>query len=309
MSFSSKVKYEAAAHLGGGRHCHIAELAAIVNHCGIVSESGSGGIGGYQVFVHSDNELVIVKLIKLMGMVFNYNCEKLFFGENLREAVVRDGETAKRLLMATGLLTEALTKSVSPGVTKLDCCKRSYIRGAFLSAGSVSDPESSYHIEFACESGVLANGLESLLAAFGLKPKTVGRKSYIVAYLKEADQIADALNIIGAHSSLLEFENARVTKQVSNNINRVVNFSNANDSKTIEAAVRHANEIRYIEESAGLAVLPPHLRKLAELRLEFPELSLKELGEKLNPPLTKSGVNHRLKKIKAMVEKIKTSEL
>jgi DNA-binding protein WhiA len=309
MSFSSKVKFEIAGVYGANRHCHIAELSAFINFAAIIA----GTDGRYRIIVHSENELVILKFIRLVHMLFNgCECQKVFLGSGvLKEAVIADSAAAEKILQSAGMLESdggPPMKRVNGLLLKSDCCKMSYVRGAFLCSGSVNDPESSYHIEFACGNADLADDLCGVINSFGLVSKVVERKGSHVVYLKEADQVADILNIIGSHVSLLEYESARVTKQMSNNINRRVNFSSANDERLIGAAVKQTGSIKSIDEYVGLSALSPPLRELAELRLAYPELSLKELGEKLHPPIGKSGVNHRLRKIRAFAEKTKIQE-
>ncbi len=198
-----------------------------------------------------------------------------------------------------------LNRTIDVRLIKKRCCKRAYIRGAFLGGGSVSDPEKIYHLEIVTHSDSYANSLCSLINEFGLNAKTIERKNNYVVYLKEGEHIVNLLNIIGAHSALLDLENIRIYKDMRNNINRIVNCETANLSKTINAAVRQIENIRYIEDSYGLSNLSPSLREVAELRLNNPDASLRELGEMLNPPIGKSGVNHRLRKLDKIAEELK----
>lgn len=185
------------------------------------------------------------------------------------------------------------------------CCKRAYIRGAFLGGGSVSDPEKKgYHLEFITHSEEYGESLKTLINEFGLESKLIDRKANHIVYLKEGDQIVDLLNIIGAHKALLDFENVRIVKQMRNDVNRLVNCETANLNKTVNAAMRQVQDIELIESRVGLGALPDGLSQLAELRLEQPEASLKELGELLDPPVGKSGVNHRFKKIHKFAESL-----
>lgn len=177
------------------------------------------------------------------------------------------------------------------------CCKKSYLRGAFLSAGSVSDPEKTYHLEITSNDLKKAKELSSIINSFNINSKVIRRKSYYIVYLKEGENIVDFFNIIGAHKSLMEFENIRILKDVRNNVNRIVNCETANLSKTVEASLRQIENIRYIRDNIGFNKLTKNLREAAELRLEYAEFNLKELGQQFNPPLGKSGVNHRLLKL------------
>lgn len=188
-----------------------------------------------------------------------------------------------------------------------ECCKRAYLRGAFLAAGSISDPEKTYHLELSVKSPELANNLVQLINSYDLNSKIIKRKGYYVVYLKEGDHIVDFLNIIGAHSSLLELENIRILKDMRNNVNRIVNCETANLDKTVTASLRQIENIEYLRDNVGLDNLPENLKQIAELRLQYSDASLKELGQMLNPPLGKSGVNHRLRKLEQLAEEVKKS--
>ena len=174
--------------------------------------------------------------------------------------------------------------------------------------GSISNPEKTYHLEFVTHSEEYAVDLSKLINSYGLNSKVIQRKNSYIIYIKEGEQIVDLLNIIGAHSCLLELENIRIMKEMRNNVNRLVNCETANLSKTVNAAVRQVESIKLIQSQIGLQRLPKNLREIAELRLNYPDESLKELGEMLDPPVGKSGVNHRLRKIEKIAEELRASE-
>ena len=182
------------------------------------------------------------------------------------------------------------------------CCKKAYLRGAFLAGGSISDPEKTYHLEISNHSIEMANEIVRLMGTFDLNAKIIRRKGYFIAYLKEGENIVDFLNVIGAHSALMELENVRILKEMRNNVNRIVNCETANLGKTVNASVRQAENIRYIRDSIGFNNLPENLQEVAEVRLTSSDASLKELGEMLHPPIGKSGVNHRLRKLDEIAE-------
>ena len=186
--------------------------------------------------------------------------------------------------------------------------RRAYIRGAFIGGGSISNPEKTYHLEFVTHSEEYAVDLSKLINSYGLNSKVIQRKNSYIIYIKEGEQIVDLLNIIGAQSCLLELENIRIMKEMRNNVNRLVNCETANLSKTVNAAVRQVESIKLIQSQIGLQRLPKNLREIAELRLNYPDESLKELGEMLDPPVGKSGVNHRLRKIEKIAEELRASE-
>ncbi len=218
---------------------------------------------------------------------------------------------AKDILIEAGILHESkdgelgLFSEISPSIIKNDCCRRAYLRGAFLGGGSISNPEKTYHMEFVSSTIEQAEDLMKLINSFSPNAKVIQRKNSYVVYLKEGNQIIDILSIIGAHTALLELENVRIYKEVRNNVNRLVNCETANLNKTVDAAVRQIESIKLIKEKCGLKRLSESLREVAELRLNYPDISLKEMGEMLSPPIGKSGVNHRLRKIEKIAEELR----
>ncbi len=194
---------------------------------------------------------------------------------------------------------------VSPLLLKNGCCRRAYLRGTYLSIGSMSNPKRSYHLEFVCGSMPQAEQLCGVLTGFELEAKVIRRKKYHVVYLKESACIVDLLNIMEAHVSLMELENLRILKDISNRVNRRVNCEAANIVKTVNAANRQVEDIKLIQEKRGLSSLPENLRKAAELRLERPDATLGELSQLMAPPIGKSGMNHRLRKLSEIAEELK----
>ena len=219
-------------------------------------------------------------------------------------------EDAVRVLKAAKLMTPdgeiqenlSLTQNV---VIQQSCCRRAFIRGAFLAAGSISDPERFYHFEIACVAQAKAIQLKELILSFGLDARIVQRKKYFVVYIKEGSQIVDALNVMEAPLSLMELENIRILKEMRGSVNRKVNCETANINKTVSAAVKQIEDITYIRDRVGFGGLPENLQEIARLRLERPEATLKELGEALDPPVGKSGVNHRLRKLDDIAERLR----
>ncbi len=175
--------------------------------------------------------------------------------------------------------------------------------GSLPWAGSMSDPNKSYHFEIVCDSDVMAKQIQRLMCDFSMDAKIVRRKKSYVVYLKEGDQIADILNIMEAHVSLMELENIRILKDMRNTVNRKVNCETANINKTVSAAVKQLEDITYLRDNMGLEKLAEGLREVAYARLSHPDATLKELGELLSPPVGKSGVNHRLRKLSDLAEK------
>ncbi|MCR5823061.1 MAG: DNA-binding protein WhiA [Lachnospiraceae bacterium] len=193
-------------------------------------------------------------------------------------------------------------------VVERNCCKRSFLRGAFLGAGSITNPENEYHLEF---DSATRSGIElvyNAAVAFDVEGKITSGENRFRLYFKDADKISDLLNIMEAHVSLMKFENARILKEVRNNVNRRVNCETSNLRKTAAASEYACECIRYLEENNVLKTLPEALQSIAELRIDFPEKSLSELGEMVEPKLGRSGVNHRLERIITIARDLKGKE-
>jgi len=188
------------------------------------------------------------------------------------------------------------------------CCKKAYLRGAFLAGGSLSNPDKGYHLEIVCRDAMIAEEIEEILEEFNIFSKVVERKDHFVLYIKEAEQIADFLNIIGAHNSLMEFENVRILKEVRNNVNRQVNCETANIQKTVDASIRQIENIRFLVQTGELNKLSPQLKEAAILRLENPDTNLSDLCSLMKTPISKSGMNHRLRKIDEMACSLRANQ-
>ena len=193
-------------------------------------------------------------------------------------------------------------KSVDELVLQQPCCKRSFIRGAFLAAGSITDPNKGYHFEIVCPDETQAKQLTKAINAFDLGAKYVSRTGKYVVYLKEGAQVVEVLRVMEAAHSVMDLENIRVVKEVRGRVNRKVNCETANISKTVNTAVRQIEDINLIEVKLGLENLPEQLQEIAQVRLEYPDTPLGSLGQYLDPPIGKSGVNHRLKKLATIAD-------
>jgi len=211
----------------------------------------------------------------------------------------------KRIAYEFNLERESNISLDSEESLKKSCCRRAFLRGAFLAGGSISDPEKNYHLEITSHSSKTASLICKVAFWFDLNAKVVERKGNFVVYLKEGENLVDFLNIIGAHSALLELENVRILKGMRNDVNRIVNCETANLEKTVNASVRQIENIKYIQENMGFENLSENLREIAELRLKYTDANLKELGEYLCPPVGKSGVNHRLRKLEMIAEDLR----
>jgi hypothetical protein len=288
MSFSSDVKEELARQFSKSRHCQIAELAAMLALDGWANE------GGTALDLHSDNYTLIQKYALLMQRVFEVDIHYPLQAHDIRRVL----ETLKWEPGQVG------SDRASGLLLQNTCCRRAYIRGAFLAAGSISDPSKSYHFEIVCASMPQAMQLQELMNGFETDAKIVERKDRFVVYLKEGSQIVDMLNVMEAYVSLMNLENVRILKEMRNSVNRKVNCETANISKTVNAAVKQLEDIEKIRDTIGFDRLPAHLKEMALLRLEHPDAPLKELGGYLDPPVGKSGVNHRLRRLSEIADEI-----
>ena len=313
MSFSSKVKDELSRQVNPARHCQIAEIAAILSLCGKIKISDQDH---FSIEIHTENVAVARKYFTLLKKTFNIGTDvSIRRGAYLKRnrtyiVAVREHEDAIRVLQAAKLLNEYGEVSenlsvVRNVVAQNTCCRRAFIRGAFLASGSISDPEKFYHFEIVCATQPKAEQLRELIATFDIEAKIVRRKKYYVVYIKEGSQIVDILNVMEAPVALMELENIRIVKEMRNSVNRQVNCETANINKTVSAAVKQMDDIRYIQAVIGLDGLPDNLREMALVRLERPDATLKELGEALNPPVGKSGVNHRLRKLGILADDLR----
>ena len=288
MSFSSEVKEELGKQYSKSRHCQLAELAGILEMDGRVDEKGI-------LELDSDNPVLIRKYAILM---------KYAFGFDLSGAM--DKETTDRVLAALKKDRMPINMYRTDGLLlQRICCKRAFLRGVFLASGSMSDPNKSYHFEIVARSMEQAQQIRDILISFDTDAKIVERKGHYVVYLKEGSQIVDSLNIMEAYVSLMNLENVRILKEVRNSVNRQVNCETANINKTVNAAVKQINDIELIQKTIGLDSLPEPLREAAQVRLDYPESPLKDLGTYLDPPVGKSGINHRLRKISSIAEELK----
>ena len=315
MSFSGNVKEELSDHWSSARHCQIAELAAILGLCGSIIINSRNE---YRVKVHTENKAVARKVFTLIKKTFNIESD-ISIRRNIQKqsvsysVVVKQHQDALRVLQAVKLIDEHLdgfeeVRIVNPIVVQQTCCKRAFIRGAFLAAGSMSDPKKAYHFEIVCAAEPMAEQIRELMSSFSMDAKIVQRKKSYVVYLKEGSQIVDILNIMEAHVSLMELENVRILKEMRNTVNRKVNCETANLNKTVSAAVKQLEDITYLRDTIGLEKLSEGLEEVALTRLSHPDASLKELGALLSPPVGKSGVNHRLRKLGDLAEKVRKEQ-
>lgn len=284
MSFSSDVKEELAEVIPQARHCRIAEIAAIMHFAGQIGVEEGGGI---TVGFNTSGSALIKKGFTLLEITFK-------IGKSLKST---DPEFESLLdLVRDG------SDPVSGLILKNACCKRAFLRGAFLASGSLSDPDKGYHLEFICPSEALAEQITQVCSDFEINARRTERRGELIVYVKEGEMIGELLSVMGAMNSYMDFENCRIYKDVSNAVNRRVNCETSNIRKTVTAASRQLEDIRYLEEHGMLDSLPAPLREAAYGRLENPDATLQELGEMMDPPVGKSGINHRLARLSKLAQ-------
>ncbi len=280
MSFSRDVKEELFQVVPKSRHCMVAELA------GIFVLQGKDSIKNI-----SDDHLNR-KVFTLLNNTCNIGKDVIAITDDVFL------ETKKMIKLSEDgqLIDEIIIQQI--------CCKRAFIRGAFLVAGSISDPNKGYHFEIVCNTISQARLLQKVMNFFDVQAKIVERNGKHVVYLKEGAQIVEILRVMEAPHSVMELENIRVVKEVRGTINRKVNCETANIGKTVNAAVRQIEEINLIQTKIGLENLPQQLQEIAQIRLAYPDTPLADLGQLLDPPIGKSGVNHRFKKLAAIAKEL-----
>ena len=316
MSFTSKVKTELADRISNAKHCRVAEIAALISMCGnvLIDE-----FDNYKVYIQTDTEVTAKKFRELLWKTFHIDTDvkekdnQLSHSKKTFVVEVKKNEDALTVLNETKIMNKQNKVEEQMNVNrneilKRDCCKRAYFRGAFLAAGSISNPEKSYHFEIKCTNENKANQIVDILKFFDVDAKIINRKNKYVVYLKDSEKVVDALNIMEAPVALLEVETIKVDKEMNNRINRQMNCDQANINKTVKASQRLIEDINYIDEEVGLSYLPEKLQQIARIRIDNPDASLQDIGDMMVPALGKSGVNHRLRKISEIAQSLREEE-
>ena len=311
MSFASETKKE-LTNLELKDCCSKSELSALIRMNGSLSFSNRHLV----IDIQTENAAIARRIYTLLKKNYGVNVELLVRKKmKLKKNniyIVRLSERANEILMDLKILGEGFTftHDISEELVAKKCCKRSYLRGAFLAGGSVNNPEtSSYHLEIYSLYKEHNDALCELMNGFDLKAKTLERKKGFITYLKEAEKISEYLRIVGANNAILRFEDVRIVRDMRNSVNRLVNCETANLNKTIGASLRQVENIQLIESTVGLGILPDKLREIAELRVAYQDVTLKELGEMVSGgKVSKSGINHRLRKIDEIANKLRAGE-
>ncbi|ASS67871.1 MULTISPECIES: DNA-binding protein WhiA [Paenibacillus] len=310
MSFAAQTKKELTLVDNQDACCERAELSALIRMNGSVHLASRKII----LDISTENAAIARRIYSLIKKIFDVHTE-LLVRKKMRLKknnvyIVRIPAKVQEILKDLNIVSEGFmfNQGIDKDMIKRPCCKRAYLRGAFLAGGSVNNPEgSSYHLEISCMYEEHCGALVALANKFGLNARCIERKKGFIFYIKEGEKIIELLNIIGAHQALFKFEDVRIMRDMRNSVNRIVNCETANLNKTIGAAVRQIDNIRLLQKEMGLENLPEKLREVAEIRLLHPDMNLKEVGEMLKGSVSKSGVNHRLRKIDELAEKLRGS--
>lgn len=347
MSFSGDIKQEIARRLPDEYHCLLAEISAIIRYAGILTGDADRGRIAVETENVTLARRYLRLIKKAFDITVDLDIRKFPSGKSrLYRIVLSSGEKESPLSSADGPFPESRKRGTEQGagrepsadglfqeiragdrfsrvwretadwerdgfrecLLEYPCCRRAFIRGAFLTSGSMSNPGKSYHFEIVCRDRQGARELCRVIETFEIEPKFIQRKNKYVVYLKDSQAIVDILNVMSASAALMNLENIRIIKEMKNSANRQYNCDSANINKMVRTATRQMEDIRLIERRIGFDRLSPALREMAAVRLEHPEESLKELGEYLSPPVGKSGVNHRLKKLEEIAETLRRED-
>lgn len=310
MSFAAQTKKE-LTQIEASSCCEEAELSALIRMNGFMQVSSQK----ITLDVPTENAAIARRIYVLLKKSFSLHTE-LLVRKKMRLKknniyIVRITSQVQEMLKKLKIVSEGYNfkSEIDADIIRKSCCERAYLRGAFLAGGSVNNPEgSSYHLEIASIYEEHCRSLCQLANRYELNARFIERKKGFVFYLKEGEKIVEFLNIIGAHQALLKFEDVRIMKDMRNSVNRIVNCETANLNKTIGAAVRQIDNIRFLEKEIGLHNLPEKLQEVAQIRVNYPDLNLKEVGDMLRGHVSKSGVNHRLRKIDEIAEKYRLAK-
>ena len=318
MSFASETKNELARIEPEKKCCMLAEISGFLRVAGSI---GLVGFGKFKIIITTDNPAVARHYKKLIQDYFGIET-KLEIGEGKAVGKSRSSKKfsysitidadnrSEQILRETGILlvregNNYISDGIYSGIVRTKCCKKAYLRGVFMGAGTMSDPEKGYDLEFVLESATMAADLKKLINSFvDLSCKVTERRGKHVVYMKKADYISDMLAIMGASSQVFSMEETRIKKEMVGSARRMSNCDSANMDRSIEASMKHIEAIKKIESSVGLASLPDSLREAADLRIEHPDISISALGELCDHPLKKSGINKRLMKIEEIASKL-----
>ena len=289
MSFSADVKQELCRAPLSRKCCAQAEAYGVLLYCNTFSSG--------EIRIITESETFAQRLPSLFKKAFQITFDRLPDGEGKHIFLIRDPEKLAVVQQVFGGEERALALHINFGVLEENCCRISFLRGAFLAGGSVTDPQKGYHLELSTSHQSVSREMVALMRELDLEPKDAPRKGNAVIYFKQSDRIEDFLTSIGAPISAMEVMNAKLEKDLRGSVNRRVNCDAANLDKAVEAAMVQIEAIRALEEAGILTTLPEKLQEVANLRREHPADTLIQLAQRCDPPITKSALNHRLRKL------------
>ena len=336
MSFSSDVKGELARLEAAKKCCMLAEIAGFLRVSGSIKLAGGGRLG---IIATTENAAIARHFKKLIKGYFKSNAALSVGASQMPGTSRRKGhnryyleitpeEKSMQILRETGMLLiregdDYFSDGIYQPIIRSKCCKKAYLRGMFLSCGTISDPRKGYHLEFVLDKEQTANDLKKLIGSFvDLSANITRRGDNYIVYVKRASYITDILGIMGADDAVLEMENIKITKSLRGDAQRMMNCDSANVDRTLSAAEEQIGWIKSIIKSEtgqdidteaggtepaaayGLRHLPQQLREVALLRLSRPSASLTEIGEALTPPVGKAAVSKRFARLRAMAEEL-----
>jgi len=308
MSFTAEVKDELSRVETTRQCCPRAELSALVRVEGTLHFTGNER---FRLEIATETAPVARKAIKLLHGLYGLNTEltvrrSVLHRSNNYLITVPSQPRLSEALLDLGIVDDRLTPvySIPAWLVKRDCCAVSYLRGTFLGGGFVADPHGDFHFELTAETEEMADDLVALMERFEMPARVTQRRGTFAVYLKGAEAIVTFLARVGAHQALLRTEDVRIIKSMRNDVNRLVNAETANLEKSAKAAIAQIEAIRMLADVRGLENLPPALREMAELRIENPDVSLRELGELAEPPLSKSAVYHRIRRLEELASEL-----
>ena len=305
MSYSSRTKDELCRLEPDSVCCLLAELSGIISVAGSVILRGGGD---KRLSIETENTAVARRTFRLLQDVFDVQpqlvtLKRARLGGRSAHRIEIHGDEASFVLEGCGI-SVMQRRGVPRELTVRKCCRMSFLRGVFLASGSVTDPEKEYHLEFVLGDEAFALAVQKLIARFELDAHMTERRQMTLVYLKGQSEITDMLSILGAQSARFAMEDAFIRKELRNNANRAVNCDSANVQRSVTAASRQTQAIERLIAAIGESSLPPTLLQTAKLRLKYPEVSLEELGSLCDPPVGKSGVNHRLRRLEKMAQEL-----
>lgn len=312
MSFSSDIKEELSRVVTHEKCCMMAELTGfLITNCNIVKEKGE-----FTLRMSTENSTAIKRVYtyfkKIYGVTPISNVEKeKTFKENLYQLRIVDKAALEEIFKNSYINIDVKLQIIvdkKEDIKSKECCIRSFLRGVFVGAGSITNPNSRYHLEIVANSVENATFISELITEAGINAKTIKRKRDFVIYIKGAEDISNFLALIGSNKGMLAFEETRVLKDMRNRVNRLNNFENANFDKTIDAGLSQIADIEVIKHHRKFEKLPDGLKQLAKLRFAYREATLEELGNMLEPKLSRAGVSHRFKKIRAIADELRNKK-